>query len=103
MMHDLKIRPREYELVVDGRKKHEIRKADRIFQVGDELELREWALQPRDVEGRDETGMAYTGRRVRVHVTHITHGGEWGLPRDLCVMSIELVRSRAADHECEGC
>lgn len=79
MLHELRTWPKQYRAVVDGQKMHEVRTTiDREFSVGDTLLLREW--NP-DVE-------KYTGRSQRVLVTHITAGGTFGLPKDLCVMSI---------------
>lgn len=99
MEHELKIWPREYEAIVDGFKTHEVRHtADRMFEVNDVLNLREWvsaAPLAQDWPGR------YTGRRVRVRVTYVTPGGQWGLPNGVCVLSIALERTR--HHECEGC
>lgn len=48
--HNLKILPEYYEAVISGRKRFEIRKNDRDFQVGDLFILMEW------------DGQKYTGR-----------------------------------------
>lgn len=74
--HELKTWPGPFEDVVAGRKTHEVRKDDRGFEVGDTLVLREWVPGPQ----------GYTGRSLTVTVTYITRG--WGLPDDMCVMSI---------------
>ena len=42
MRHNLKIWPQYYKPVAEGLKTFEIRKNDRGFQAGDEVELREW-------------------------------------------------------------
>lgn len=80
MIHDLKTWPDEFSAVIDGSKSHEIRCYDRPFRVGDTLHLREWIPAKR----------SYTRRAVDVEVTHMTPAGAWGLPTDLCVMSIRV-------------
>ena len=50
------------------------------------LVLEEWIPESNDI-GR------YTGRKARVVVTYITHAGAWGLPANLCVMSILMLGS----------
>lgn len=114
--HDLKTWPEPFAAVLDGRKRYEIRRDDRGFMVGDVLVLREWEPRPQNaiciacrrimqtyaeyeewqhygcgglVESHDERG--YTGRSIRARVTYKTPGGAWGLPKGLCVMSIEPV------------
>lgn len=77
--HDLKTWCEPFARVRSRQKRHEIRKNDRTFMVGDTLRLREW----------DHTTATYTGEVERVRVTWISYGGSWGLPDDLCVMSIE--------------
>ena len=76
--HDLKAWPEPFQAVYERRKPYEIRVNDRDYQVGDILFLREWS--PEDY--------AYTRRSLRVRVTYMTRGGEWGLPPELCVMGI---------------
>ncbi|MBP1037861.1 DUF3850 domain-containing protein [Serratia fonticola] len=61
MSHELKILPEFFNAVISGHKKAEIRKADRLFSVGDELWLREWTVQD-----------GYTGRNMYRTITHIT-------------------------------
>jgi hypothetical protein len=56
-------------------KPYEVRRADRDYQVGDVLHLREWLPESR----------TYSGFAVWVVVTYITQPGERGLPADLCV------------------
>lgn len=79
--HELKTWPEPFQAVLDGSKRHEIRRFDREFQTGDLLALREFSV----ISG-------YTGREVIVEVTYVTFPGEWGLPLDLCVLSITAPR-----------
>lgn len=81
MEHDLKTWAEPFQAIVDGLKTHEIRKPDRNFNPRDTLLLREWIPEFN----------AYTGREIRVRVTYVTHGGTWGLPAGLCVMSIRQI------------
>lgn len=74
--HDLKTWPAPFEAIRTGQKTCEVRKDDRGFAVGDILHLREWV---------PETG-AYTGRAVRMAVTHKLEG--FGLPAGICALSI---------------
>jgi len=78
MTHELKTWPEPFGAVVTGRKTHEVRKYDRNFIVGDELLLREY----------DPDTQTYSGRNCLVRVKYVTQGGTFGLPDDLCVMSI---------------
>lgn len=56
MKHSLKIWPQYYCRVADGSKTFEVRKNDRGFQPGDEVELREF-----DPERQEDHGDYYTG------------------------------------------
>lgn len=109
--HELKCWPEPFTAVLEGRKTHEIRVADRPLAVGDVLHLREWVPSPPTNDGLAR----YTGRECRVEVTHLTPVGAWGLPPNLCVMSIRMIApqcsctwevgdSRCAKHPtCGGC
>jgi hypothetical protein len=107
MRHDLKCWPDEFAAIERGEKLHEIRRADRPYAVGDVLALREWmpgekhacrysvklrcvvcGKRPRDRDDPSSYSGEYTGRSLERVVTHLTPGGAWGLPPDLCVMSI---------------
>lgn len=78
-LHDLKTWPEAFAAIEQGHKRHEIRPYDRNFGVGDLLQLREW----------DPSLEKYTGREQTVRVTYLSLGGTFGLPFDLCVMSLE--------------
>jgi hypothetical protein len=81
--HRLKTWPGPFQAVLDGRKRFEVRKDDRGFDVGDELFLREW-----EPDGTF-TGY-YTDRSVLVRVTYLLEGERWGIERGFVVMGIEL-------------
>jgi hypothetical protein len=84
-IHELKTWCEPFEAVWSGLKTYEIRKNDRGFQHGDTLCLREW----------DRHTEQYTGRVVTAEVGFATEG-TWGLPPDLCVMSLlTVVRERS--------
>ncbi len=76
--HQLKTHPEPFAAIEIGVKRHEIRKNDRDFQVGDILILKEWL----------PTSEVYTGKQIIAEVAYITRGGQWGLPKMLCVMTI---------------
>lgn len=80
--HDLKIWPEFFTAIVEGKKTFEIRVNDRDFKVGDILILREW----------HNLLEKYTGRIVSRKVTYITQGA-FGLPDDICVMSLKFMDS----------
>ena len=42
--HELKIYPKYFEAILDGKKTFEIRKNDRYFHVGDRIVLKEWII-----------------------------------------------------------
>ena len=75
--HELKTEPGPFAAVLDGRKRFEVRRADRPFTDGDVLLLREWSPE-----------RGYTGREVRVRITYRVRPGLYGLPPDLCVLGI---------------
>lgn len=79
--HELKTWPAAFEPILRGTLTHQIRRKDRSFAVGDFLLLREW-------DPKREVNDRYTGRAVRVTVTHISSPGTFGLPEEICVMSI---------------
>lgn len=81
MIHTLKTWLSMFRAVKRGDKTHEIRREDRPYGVGDTLLLHEW----------DPATREYTGATHEVIVTFVTPGGEWGLPEDLCVLSIRTV------------
>lgn len=60
-LHDLKIWPDYFDDVAAGRKRAELRKNDRNFQVGDLCNLREF----------DPVTGKYTGRGVTASITHV--------------------------------
>lgn len=64
-----------------GLKHHEIRKDDRDYQVGDHLLLKRW----------DPKKERYTGTQMQVEVTYKSKGGDFGLPKKLCVLTIQHI------------
>lgn len=66
-VHELKTWPEHFWDVWEGKKKVELRKDDREFQVGDTLVLHEWSPVLED----------YTMFVQKVTVTHILRGRPW--------------------------
>lgn len=87
MTHDLKTWPEHFLAVKTGRKRFEARLNDRDFQVGDTLRLNEF----------HPSAHHYTGDSVAVLVTHVLHGGAFGIADGNVVMSIAFPSDRATD------
>lgn len=80
--HELKIWPRHFEDVASGVKKYEVRKNDRVFQVGDSVMLREWDPEP----------STYTGRFCFCRIIHVTDSSSWEfIPNWITIFGIEIV------------
>ena len=89
-VHELKTWPEPFEAIRSGRKLFELRADDRGFAVGDVLKLYEWDPSPAG-EGFAKTVKGYTGRGLRAEVTYVLHGGRFGLPEGMCIMSLDKV------------
>lgn len=86
MKHELKTWPKEFQAVLEGAKRHEVRRSDdRTFRKGDEVVLQEYrTAQP----GKLVLAVGYTGRELTFTIGHVTAGPSWGLPEDLCVFTL---------------
>ena len=85
--HELKSWPRFFGPIITGDRRHELRRNDRDYRVGDRLVLREF----------DESLGTYTGRVCIAVVTSITSHDEpcaasaEGLNPDFCILTIRVV------------
>ena len=75
--HSLKILPEYFEAILIGDKTFEIRKNDRIYQVGDKLILKEW---------KDNN---YTGRILKKEITYILDDSSGYVLEGYVVMGIK--------------
>ena len=83
--HTLKTWPAYFAAVLDGSKTFEVRShLDRTFRLGDEMELAEFDPHAGD-------GGQFTGRTVKVVITYILGGGQFGIDTGVCVLGIKLV------------
>lgn len=81
-VHVLKCWTDSFDAMRAGLKHHEIREDDRHYQVGDHLLLKRW----------DQKKERFTGdKTMQVEVTYKTNGGEYGLPKKLCVLTIQHI------------
>jgi len=71
MRHELKIHPAYFNAIVDGDKNFEIRKDDKGFQKGDNIELREWNPDLKNEYTPEEIGR-YTGRTIGAKIGYVT-------------------------------
>jgi len=76
-IHILKTWPESYQSIKKGFKTFEVRKNDRDFKLNDVLILQEY----------DPNMELYTGEMDAFIVTYFLQG-EFGLPKNMCVMSI---------------
>lgn len=82
-LHELKILPEHFAEVLAGKKMQETRINDRNYKAGDCLNLREI----------NESG-EFTGQEMNVEVSHVLHGGHFGIAEGWCVLSL---KNRASD------
>lgn len=67
--HDLKILPEYFEGVISGKKRFELRKNDRNYEIGDTFILREW-----------KQDVGYTGRYFLQSISYVIKNcPEYGL------------------------
>lgn len=88
--HELKVWPRYFQEVAEGRKTFEVRLNGRGFREGDRLRLREYT----HIHDRDG---AYTGREVTVDVSYLMEGGRFGLDPDFVVMAFAPVTQQKVE------
>lgn len=84
IVHDLKVIPPYFDLVIAGFKPFELRKQDRRFRVGDYVNLREYL--PKSPETNK-----YTGRLVTMRIRYIytpMPGEDFGLKEGYCILGL---------------
>jgi hypothetical protein len=83
-VHQLRSSPEFFEAILCGDKRHELRRTDRPFKVGDILELHE----------HDPATRVLTGRKLRVRITFVTSVdnpcalSSEALASNFCILSI---------------
>jgi hypothetical protein len=85
--HELKTWPDFFEAMVSGKKRFEVRKNDRDFQIGDILILKEWI----------PTGEFFTGREAYFYVDYILDAPKFGVRDGFVVMSLRPRTIRRTD------
>lgn len=99
-VHELKCWPEQFAALLDGSKTFEYRLNDRAYMVGDVLDIGHW--DPcliggrgywRDIDGREAETLS-DAHRLRFRVTHIEHGGRFGIPEHYCVMALAPVEEK---------
>jgi ParB family transcriptional regulator, chromosome partitioning protein len=78
--HELKILPEYYVKIWTGKKKFELRKDDRFYQIGDYLKLKVWQNNQ------------YTGEEITCRIIDILKGFE-GLKEGYVILSIIVISS----------
>jgi hypothetical protein len=84
--HKIKSWSHFFQAIADGKKKHDLRKNDRNYQVGDSIMLLEY----------DNIAGEFTGREQEVDISYITSNrypcaySSAVLPNDYCILSLEL-------------
>lgn len=81
--HELKHWSSSLHIIASRQKKHDVRKNDRCFRVGDTVKYRVYNLINEE----------YTGKALRAKITHVEGGGMSlsGLDPSYCILSIEPI------------
>lgn len=82
--HELKILPKYYEQVKNGRKTFEFRRNDRNYKVGDIVILREWLIN----------GHFYSGRQVKREITYILPSFDDKMHPEFIIFSIAKIKEK---------
>lgn len=78
VIHCLKCWPEFYRPIIEGRKRFDVRKGnDRLYRVGDYLDLHEWDPDKKD----------FTGAHATRKISYVLHGPPI-LPDDYWVLSL---------------
>lgn len=91
-VHVLKVWPAWFLELRDRSRTFELRRDDRDFAIGDELELREFVPSTWDVDGERWLGR-FTGRSERRTITSLTRGPVAGLEAGFVILSLGESRS----------
>ena len=78
-VHSLKSWSSGFQSLISGDKRHEFRRNDRDFELGDHVHLREF----------DPEIKGYTGFIIYAVITAISYGPEWGIPEGYAAMTIK--------------
>ena len=78
--HELKIYPKYFKAILDGKKTFEIRKDDRDFQVGDSIVLKEW------------DNIKYSGREIQAIIKYMLDDAFIGLAEGYAAFSFGILK-----------
>lgn len=88
MTHTLKTWPEYFKAIESGDKNFDLRKADRLFAVGDTLVLQEF-----------DTDYGYTGKELIYLISYILREGEsaavQGIKKGFCILGLKEKESYA--------
>ncbi len=87
MIHDLKCHESIFQDILNRTKPWEYRLNDRNFLLGDQLKLNE--VKNKKINGVNN--LIHTGREVFVEVVYILKGGQFGIPTNFVIMTIEVL------------
>jgi hypothetical protein len=99
--HELKTDPEVFQAMWDGLKTYELRYNDRDFQKGDILILKQTERSAEELDylndcmpsnsiKKETFEVEYTGRELKMLVTHVLHGPAYGLVDGWCIMSVKV-------------
>jgi hypothetical protein len=91
MEHHLKVMAQYYDAVSEGTKTFEVRKDDRGFQKGDVLVLHRFTLEELNQLEAGELWPLRPVPKMRVEVTYILTGGQFGIEPGYVVLGIRKV------------
>jgi hypothetical protein len=81
MTHKVKCWPTHFKPMASGEKNNSRRRLDRDYRPGDTIVIQEW--KPVDE--------IYTGLELLYIITHIEYGGNFGMAKQFCILSLKPV------------